>query len=342
MQKQKLEQKISNLNLQIQKVQKVKNLPLVSVLKLKPQKFQHFLKVQADVKTFQNILLYSEFPAKILQVFVKEGQRVRKNQLLAKVDDGGLRNQVQQVKVQMELAKTTSERQERLWAKKIGSELQFLQAKTQYEALKNQLKQLKKQLQKTNIKAPFDGIIDVVFKKKGNLVSMGKGGEIFRILNLSKMYVESEISEKYIFSVKKGSSVKIEFPFLQKEIETQIQTVGNFINPNNRTFQIQIPIENPEENIKPNLFAKLQINDYTNENAILIPQSIILQNAKQQHFVFVATKEKNKIAVAQKTFIQMGKNQNGFVEILKGLTPEMKVIEDGAKNILPHQKVRIK
>ena len=179
-----------------------------------------------------------------------------------------------------QLAKTTFERQKRLWEQKIGSEIQFLQTKTNYEAQTNALKQLKSQQAKASVRAPFSGVVDNIIKEPGTVIAPGQGSEIFRIVNLNNMYVEAEVPEKYIASITKNKEVKVEFSVLGKSVNSKIRQVGSFINPNNRSFKIEVPVENKSGNIKPNLTAKLQINDYTDAEAILIPQSIISENAK--------------------------------------------------------------
>ena len=179
-------------------------LPLVSTIIAKAAKFEHYLELQGGVKTKQNVLIYPEMQGALQRVYVKEGQRVRKGQLLATIDDGGMSSQVSQLKTQTELAKTTYERQKRLWEQKIGSEIQYLQAKTNYEAAENAVKQAQSQLGKSTIRAPFSGIIDNVIKDQGTIVAPGPGSEVFRIVNLSNMYVEVDVPESYLGGIQKG------------------------------------------------------------------------------------------------------------------------------------------
>jgi len=333
--------KIKQINTAIEKLDTLKRRPLVTALALKNEVFTHYLELQGNVKTKQNVLIYPEMPGTLERVFVKEGQSVKKGQILAKIDDGGMAQQVAQLKATTALAKTTYERQKRLWDQKIGSEIQFLQAKTQYTAQKNTLAQLKKQLAKSTVRAPFSGIIDEVIKNQGNVVSPGPASEIFRIVNLGNMYIEADVPESYITNVTKGKDVAIEFPVLGKTINTKVRQTGNFINPSNRTFKIEIGVPNQDKNIKPNLTAKLKINDYTSAEAILIPQSIISENANGEQYVYVVKNIKNDIGVAKQTVVKTGKTQGDIIEILEGVNVGDQLIEAGARTVKDGQEVKI-
>ena len=275
------------------------------------------------------------------RVYVKKGQRVYKGQTLARIDDGGMAQQVAQLAATTALAKTTFERQKRLWDQKIGSEIQFLQAKTNYESQKNSLAQLKRQLGKSTIRAPFSGVIDDVIKDQGVVVAPGPGSEVFRIVNLNNMYIEADVPESYLSSVNKGKSVTIEFPVLGKTLNTEVKETGNFINPSNRTFKVEIEVPNKDKTIKPNLTAKLKINDYTNTEALLIPQSIISENADGEQYVYVIKNIKNNKGIATQTVVKTGKTQGDVIEILSGITVGEQLIEAGARSVKDGQEVKI-
>ena len=320
----------------------VKKLPLITTFTAKSKVFNHFLEVQGNVKTKQNILIYPEMPGILKSVFVKEGQRVSKGQLLAKIDDGGLSNQVAQLEATTQLAKTTFERQKRLWEQKIGSEIRFLQTKTNYESQKNSLQQLKSQLSKSAIRAPFSGTIDDVMKEPGTVVAPGQGSEVFRIVNLNNMYVEAEVPERYIASITKNKAVKVNFPVLGTNSDSKIRQVGSFINPSNRSFKIEVPVSNKSGNIKPNLTAKLQINDYTDTDAILIPQSIISENASGDQYIYIIKdKNSNNEATAERLIIKTGKTQGNFIEVLENLSAGTEIIQEGARSVNNGQTVKV-
>jgi len=333
---------LNQLNNKLNILNKDRNTPLITTIRTSEQKFNHFIELQGNVKTKQNVLVYPEMPGILNKVYVKEGQKVKKDQILATIDDGGLSQQLLLLKSNEQLAKTTFERQKRLWDQKIGSEIQYLQAKTSYDSQKNATKQLKKQLGKFTIRAPFSGIIDDVFKEKGTVVAPGPGAELFRIINLSNMYIETDVPESYISSIKKNKMVEVNFPILGRSYDSSIRQVGNFINPTNRTFRIEVGIPNLDGEIKPNLTAKLRLNDYTNKNAILIPQSIISENAKGQQFIYVVkdNKEKNQV-YAERLVIETGKTNGDFIEVTKNLDANVEVILEGARSVNNGQVVKV-
>ncbi len=316
--------------------------PLVTTIIVQQQNFVHYLELQGVVKTKQNVLIYPEMQGTLQRVYVKEGQRVSKGQILATIDDGGLGSQLEQLKTQAELAKTTYERQKRLWDQKIGSEIQYLQAKSYFEAAENAVKQLQSQLGKSTIRAPFSGIIDDVIKDQGTVVAPGQASEIFRIVNLSNMYIQVDVPETYLSEITKGKEAKVYFPVLGDTIVTKIRETGNFINPSNRSFSVEIPVPNKNGTIKPNLTAKVRLNDYSNNNAILIPQSIISENAEGEQYAYV-TSEPNadSQAIVTRSIISTGKTQSGYVEILSGIISGQQLIKEGARSVKDGQKVKI-
>jgi RND family efflux transporter MFP subunit len=319
-----------------------KNIPLITALKVKETVFTHFIELQGNVQTKQNILIYPELPGILNTMLVKEGQQVVKGQVLANIEDGGMSAQLAQLNVNAQLAKTTFARQQRLWNQKIGSEMQFLQAQTAYEAQKNAVTQLKSQLEKATIVAPFSGVIDAIFQEKGTVVAPGQGMPVFRIMNLSNMYIETEVPETYLVSITKNKAVQINFPILGTTIQSKVRQVGNYINPNNRSFKIEIDVPNQEGNIKPNLTARLKINDYTNTSAILIPQSIISENSKGEQFVYILqNKKKNNEATAERLVIATGKTQGDLIEITAHLSPGAEIIMEGARSVNNGQVVRV-
>ena len=333
---------LNQLNNKLNVLNKDRNTPLITTITTSEQQFNHFIELQGNVKTKQNVLVYPEMPGILNKVYVKEGQKVKKDQILATIDDGGLSQQLLLLKSNEQLAKTTFERQKRLWDQQIGSEIQYLQAKTSYDSQKNATRQLKKQLGKFTIRAPFSGIIDDVFKEKGTVVAPGPGAEIFRIINLSNMYIETDVPESYISSIKKNKMVEVNFPILGRSYDSSIRQVGNFINPSNRTFRIEVGIPNLDGEIKPNLTAKLRLNDYSNSNAILIPQSIISENAKGQQFIYVVkdNKEKNQV-YAERLVIETGKTNGDFIEVTKNLDANVDIILEGARSVNNGQVVKV-
>ncbi len=336
-----LHAKIKQLNTAIERLDTVKKIPLVTAQTITKQSFTHFIELQGNVQSKQNVLVYPETAGTLEKIFVTKGQKVSKGQALAKINDGGLKEQVAQLETTTVLAKTTFERQQRLWKQKIGSEIQYLQAKTNYEAQENTLKQLKIQLEKSTIKAPFSGIVDDIIKDEGTVVGPGMGAELFRIVNLSNMYIEADIPETYISHVTKGKHVEIYFPVLDEKVSSKVKQAANFINPANRTYLVEIDVPNDKKNIKPNLIAKLKINDYTNEEAMLIPQSIISENAAGDQYVYVVENLKKDTGTAKQTIVETGKTQGDVIEVLNGIAIGDIVIKAGARSVKNGQKVKI-
>ena len=319
-----------------------KNIPLITSFTAKETVFTHFIELQGNVQTKQNILIYPEMPGILKTVFVKKGQQVVKGQILANIDDGGMSEQLTQLNANVQLAKTTYERQKRLWSQKIGSEMQFLQAKTSFEAQTSVVNQLKNQLEKATVRAPFAGIIDNVFKERGGVVAPGMGSEIFRIINLSNMYIETEVPETYISSITKNKVVSVNFPVLGETVASKVRQVGNFINPSNRSFKIEIGVPSLNGKVKPNLTARLKLNDYTNANAILIPQSIISENAKGAQFIYIIRNKKdNNEGVAERLVIETGKTQGDFIEVTNNLAAGAEIVLEGARSINNGQVVKV-
>lgn len=328
------------LSAAVKELDTTSNLALVTAIKAKDTLFHHYIELQGNVATKENILINAEHSGTLQQVFVTEGQKVRKGQVLAKIDDGGLEAQLAQLKAQSNLAKTTFERQKRLWDQNIGSEIQFLQAKTQYESNKNAVAQLEKQLSKSKVIAPFSGTIENIHSEQGSNISIGT--PILRIVSLDQMYIETEVPERYLPSITKGTDVIAVFPVLNKKVETEIRQVSNYINPSNRTFKIEVDVPNKDQMIKPNLTAKVVINDYTNQSTFLLPQSIISENSEGEQYLYIASDiQDNGEAEVHQVIVKTGKTQGDFVEILDGIKAGDFLINEGARSVQEGQRVKI-
>lgn len=319
----------------------LQKMPLVTAITVTDTIFKHYIDLQGNVETNQNIIIYPEFSGVLIRVLVREGQKVSKGQTLAIIDDGGLRQQLQQLESQAELAKTTFDRQKRLWEQKIGSEIQYLQAKTSMESQSKLVEQLKSQLAKTVIKASFAGVVDDVITDQGQVVMSGQS-QLFRLVNLDDMYVKAEIPENYLSNVAVNSEVQIEIPSLGKNYTGKVRQVGSFINPNNRSFSVEISVPNLDKLLRPNQIAKLLINDYTNPNGILIPENIIKENSLSQKIAYViSTIDEKDEATVSEVELKLGYTSGIFVEVLSGLKAGQKIVAEGSKNIEDRQKVKI-
>lgn len=342
---QELTAQINQLNEKLENLNPDRKIPLITTFSVKESVFTHYLELQGNVKTKQNVLIYPEMAGLLKEVSVEKGDKVTKGQLLATIDDGGMKQQLAQAEATAELSKTTYERQKRLWDQKIGSEIQFLQAKTNYLAQKNAVEQLTKQLDKYKITAPFSGVIDDVIKDEGTIIAPGQGSEVFRIVNLNNMYIETDVPETYIKNVTSGRDVKIDFPVLGETMDSKIRQTGNFINPANRTFKVEVAVPSGNKNVKPNLTARLKINDYTNDKAILIPLSIISENAAGEQYVYTITekakKENGTYGKAIQKIISVGKTQGDQIEVLGGIEAGDEIVLEGARSVKNDQEVKI-
>ncbi len=336
-----INEKIKLLDEKIATLDTVQHVPLITTITAKTEEFKHILELQGNVTTKDLLVITPEYNGILTNVYVKEGQQVSKGQTLAKIDDGGLSQQLAQLKIQADLAKTTYERQKRLWDQNIGSEIQYLQAKSTYESQQEAVNQMQQQIAKTVVKAPFSGTIDDVITEQGSVVAAGVSS-LMRIVNLNNMYIETEVPERYVSNVTKGRDVIVELPVLNKKIDTKIRQAGDVINPANRTFKVEIEVPNKDKSIKPNLTAKLKINDYTNEEAILIPQSVISENAEGEQYVYVVTNKNEKgIGNAKRVIIETGKTQGDVIEILNGLETGAEIIKEGARSVRDGQSVEV-
>ena len=316
-----------------------KSFVLVNTVTTRKQNINHYSKFQGIIKTDQNMILYPEFSGRITKIYVSEGDKVNKGQALAKIDDGGLFNELKLVESQTKLTKTIFDRQSKLWNDKIGSEIQYLESKTNYEIQKNRLESLKQSLAKTTIDAPFSGTIDEIFIEEGNLVSppmMPDQGNAFRIVNLNELYVEAVIPENFIGKIKKGAQVLVEIPVLNKTFNSTIKHSVSSINKLSRTFKIEVSVPENELDLIPNLNVEINILDYTNSEAILVPESIVSEDSENNKFLY--TIENNK---AKKTIVETGYTQNGMIEIVNGLNVNQTVINEGGRIVKGGQNVKI-
>jgi RND family efflux transporter MFP subunit len=311
---------------------------LVSVVTIKDTVFNHYLEVQGNVNTKENILVQPEFSGTLTTLNVKAGQRVAKGQILGKVDDAGMSQQLASIENQYALAKTTFERQKNLWDKKIGSEIQFLQAQAQMISAQKSVAQMRAQVAKTVIRAPFSGTIDEVFVERGQVVAPSPQG-LMRIVNLSNMYVSTTVPETYIGKLKPGTEVDVFLTSLGKTYKGKVRQVANFINPSNRSFGIEVSVPNPDNLLRPNQVAKLKIIDYTTNNAIVVPTNVVQEDGEHNKFVFIATNVSGKKGVAKKVLVKVGKSSDNVTEILSGLTANDVIVTEGVNNIADGMKL---
>ena len=314
---------------------------LIGSIELEEEIFEHFVSFQGSIETDKNIVIYPEIPGLLKKIHVTEGQQVTQGDLLAELSDGGLIDQFEQFKLQLKLAKTTYNRQKRLWNQKIGSEIQFLQAKTTYLSLQKSVSQMNDQVTKTKITAPFDGIVDHIIADSGSNLSPGIT-PIMRVINLDQMKVAAEIPEMHLPNIQKNTSAIVYIPVLGIQFNEVVASVGNFINPNNRSFRVEISINNENGALKPNMTAEIKVNDYKNPEAILVPIKDILENQNGKSYVYLleVSDEAKDIYKVVKTFVKLGKASDNKIEIIEGLEAGDKIVEEGIRLIKDQQLVK--
>ena len=322
---------------EISKLDSDKNLQTITVVPVKNAIFKHFLEIQGVAKANKNIEISPELGGTVTAILVKEGQKVHSGQLLIQLDDSSIKNSINELNTQLSLAKTTFERQERLWNQKIGSEMQYLQAKSQKESLENNLSTLRTQARKMRITAPFSGIVDEIFPRLGELTSPQM--PTVRLLNLDNVYVEAEVTETFLPIIKEGTEAIVHFSSINKEITSKISQVGNFINPANRSFKISINIDNKDQSIKPNLLADIKIVDFE-KKGIIIPATLVQQDQNGKDYVFIVTTQNNTQNVIKK-LITVTNEYNNEVYVNAGLKETDTLVNAGARFVKDGEQIKI-
>ena len=332
---------LNEINNGISLLDENERLTLVSKYEIQQTIFNTYIEAQANLKTRKNVLILPEFQGTLEKVFVSEGQEVKKGQLLAEINDSGLNEQYEQMVIQAEFAKENFERTQRLWDNNIGSEMQYLKSKTDYEASKKMVEQMKDRLSKTKIYAPFDGEIDEIISNVGSNLIPGVS-QILRLVNLDIIYAESFVSEKYISFIGEGTEAIVQIPLLNMDYRSSVNQTGNFINPSNRTFRIEVPVENFDNRIKQNLDAKIKINIYKKDDAIVIPLRIVREDALGKNFVYVMSEDnKEGVYLTSKQFITLGNKSEDKVEVTEGLDLGDIVVLEGAYSVEDSQRVKL-
>jgi RND family efflux transporter MFP subunit len=310
---------------------------VVSVTEMKPQSFNHYIEVQAKVEGDEDITVSAQSMGTVTGVLVRAGDRVTKGQVMASVDDRTIRQSLESLKSQLELATTLYNKQKNLWDQKIGSEVQYLNAKSQKESLEKQVAGLEDQWDMTRIKSPINGTVDEVKIKAGQTVAPGIPA--IRVVNLSSLKVKGEIAEAYINAVNKGNSVKIFFPDMNKEIDAKVDYSGKAINTLNRTFNVEIRLNSTNGEYHPNQIAVLKIADYSSGKALVVPVGALIKSSDGE-YVFIASNENGKL-VAKRKIVKSGIVYNGNIEIKEGISTGDKVITFGYQNLVEGDYISI-
>ena len=312
---------------------------LVLANKLEYQPFKHYFEAHGSVESISEAFISPEVNGQIKQIEVREGDRVKKGQLLVVLNTSIAANSIEEIKTSLQLATIVYEKQKRLWEQQIGSEMQYLQTKNNKEALESRLKTLEAQLDMSYIRSPIYGIVDNIFKKEGELAIPGM--QLMQIVSLNELYINAEISESYLPKVKKGDMVNLSFPsYPEIDLEVPIMRIGNVINPQNRTFTIQLKISNTEEKLKPNILGIIKINDYSSDAALVVPTIILKQDIKGTYLYVAIDNEDGYIA--KKVYVETGISYEDQSIILKGLEPGQLIIAKGYNMVSDGSKIKMR
>ena len=333
---QAIQTKIARLEAELDSARKIEYVS-VKTLDVVPRRFEHFFEVTGNVEADEEVNVSPESAGKIMDILVREGRQVKKGTVLATLNTDMLDQSIEETRISLELARTTFERQKNLWDQKIGSELQFLQAKSGKESLERRLESLQAQKEMTVIKSPVDGVVDVIFQKRGEIGSPQL--PFAKVVNIQRLKVYGDIAETYLTRIRKGDQVTIQFPAISRSVTASVAQMGNYIDPNNRTFRVRIDLRNPDGLIKPNMVAVLKLRDYVSDSAIVVPTLIVKQDFKGSYTYTVTGSDSMKRA--SKVYVETGVVNNNMTEIIHGLNPGMKVISEGFDQVVDGSAVKI-
>ena len=307
----------------------------VAVATVQPTTFKHFVEVQGQVESDNVVTVNGKAPGMIEAVLVREGDRVAKGQVLARIDAAITRSSIAEVETQLSAAEDFFNRQKALWDQKIGSEVQYIQAKTNYDAAKRRLATLREQLAMSTITAPIAGTIDAVSARVGEPSQNPMTG-LFRIVNLTDLKVSGNVAEAYLSYLKRGDAIEIDFPELKKSLPGTLSFVSSVVDATSRTIRVEANVQ-AIEGLRPNMLAKLRINDQTVPNALAVDQNVLI-NSDQGTLVYVAV-EKDGKTVAEARKVETGLAYNGRIQIKSGLRSGDRIITTGYQDVTEGQAI---
>lgn len=337
-QKQKLEKKINSLEKAIaakETPKKEKDYQLVSLEPVKEHPFQHYVKLRGQASTDENVSISPERSGRIEMIHCEEGDQVKKGKLLVELDSETIERNIDQIETNLAHARKLYQKQKNLWDQDIGSEVEFLESRNRVNNLEKELKAAKSRLANTTIKAPINGKVDAIFMNTGEMAN--PASPLIRIVNLRQMEVTADPSEAYLDDVKPGDSVLVEFPNLDIEHKKTVTHVSSYIDPDTRTFEISVDIDNPNQIIKPNVLAQVRFADYSKSKAVTIPTKL-MQSSDTGNYVYIARQKGGK-QIVQRNYIQTGKSYQGITEVKSGLEPGQQLVTDGFRDVNQNQKV---
>ncbi len=312
---------------------KEKNAVLITTVKIVESSFTHKIEARGSVASRTNVMLSAEMPGKIESIKVKEGQSVSKGQVLATLDADIIRNNIAELKTNLELATVVYERQSNLWKQKIGSEIKYLETKATKEGLERKLATVNSQLAQAIVRAPFSGSIDAIPARVGEITQPGM--PLIRMVKPNDVYIQADISERYIGTFGKGDKVEVYFPSQNQRVQATLSSVSQVINGQNRTFRVEVNMPRVKFPTRPNQVVVLNLVDYVNDAARLVPTKVVQKDSKG-NFIFVI--ENNE---AKKAHVSIGKSYDNQTEVLDGLEINTIVANDGYRELARGVKVRL-
>lgn len=298
--------------------------------------FSHYVEVQAKVDASQSVSATAKMGGTVTSILVNEGDKVAAGQVLAKLDDALIKQSIAELQTQIDFATNIYKKQKALWDQQIGSEVQYLTAKNNKEALENKMKSAREQWSMTEIKAPIGGTVDAVPVKIGQAIMPGI--PCFNIVNLSGLKIKAEVAEAYISKIKTGDNVIISIPDLKMDINAKVSFTSSSVNAMSRTFTVEVKVPANVTSLRPNMIAVMKIADYTSANAMVVPINVV-QSSSDGNYILTAVTENGKNIVTKKV-IQTGLSYNGNIEVLNGLAAGDKVIVAGYQDVNPGEDVK--
>ncbi|MBL7953223.1 MAG: efflux RND transporter periplasmic adaptor subunit [Flavobacteriales bacterium] len=319
-----------------------RNLPVITAVAVAATPFTHFIDVHGNVRADKAAALYSG-GGRVRKIHVGPGDRVKTGQMIITIDNNMAAEQIQQAEAAYELARTAFEKQQTLWNQKIGSEMQFLQAKSQKEQAEAGLAAMREQQRLTNITAPFDGTVDDIMVRVGDMTSPMQAAA--RVVDLTGVQLEADVPESYLRTVKSGAPVKVYFPTVGDTLRAKLDHVGEYIDPSNRTFKVTVRVPQGEKMMRPNLLSDISIQDFHNDSSLVVPSRAVLQDVKGNNYIFVLDATTGNEAKARKVMVTRVSEYKGALSITPVEAAALKggerIVDEGAKNVTDGLTVRI-
>ncbi len=333
----KAEAELSQIDLELAALDSSAQWSTVTTLAVGSSAFQHDFDLYGTVKSDQSVTLYPESAGRIQRVLVRSGQKVSAGQVLVELDNSVVQSSLAEIKTQLDLAQTLFDKQKRLWDQGIGSEVQYLQVKTQLEGLQKRLSTAQKQAAMASLRAPFAGTVDELFLKAGEYAAPGMA--LARLVSSGGLRLELDVPETYITRLKVGQKIALNFNSIGLQTSASISQVGDFISADSRTFKVNVSLP-ANSQIKPNMMASAQVVDYSSKGIITVPSRLILQDSKGGNYTYLFVPSKNGLGKVERRDLQLGVSNNDATEVLGGLSLEEQIIDRGIRSVQTGETVK--